>query len=251
MPELLGAARLRRLLDEHDVRPQKSLGQNFVIDPNTIRKVVAVAGVGPEDHVLEIGAGAGSLTLGLAEAARRVTAIEFDRRLHPVLAQSLAGVANVDVVHEDATRLDWRSVEATSLVANLPYNIATPLVLDALAEAPQIHTFTVMTQREAGERLVAGPGSKAYGHVSVVVAFYASGEIAAPVSRRVFYPEPNVDSVLVRLTRRALPPVDPVRLFALTRAAFAQRRKTLKSTLAPLAGGSGRVEDALRAVGAL
>ncbi|HYO61308.1 MAG TPA: rRNA adenine N-6-methyltransferase family protein, partial [Actinomycetota bacterium] len=126
MPELLGARRLRELLDEHGVRPSKSLGQNFVVDPNTIRKVVAVAGVGPEDHVLEIGAGAGSLTLGLAAAAGRVTAVEFDRDLHPVLAKTLAGVSNVEVVHDDATRLDWSSVDARALVANLPYNIATP-----------------------------------------------------------------------------------------------------------------------------
>jgi 16S rRNA (adenine1518-N6/adenine1519-N6)-dimethyltransferase len=237
-------------LDRHGVRPSKSLGQNFVIDPNTIRKVVAVAGVGADDHVLEIGAGAGSLTVGLAAAAGRVTAIEFDRSLHPVLADALRGLDNVSVVHADATKLDWGAVEANALVANLPYNIATPLVLDALAGAPALETITVMTQREAGERLAAGPGSKAYGHVSVVVAYYASAAVAAPVSRRVFYPEPNVDSVLVRLVRRERPPAsDPGRLFAITRAAFAQRRKTIRNSLSNLAGGAEAVEDALRAVG--
>ena len=249
MTGLIGARRLRELLDEHGVRPSKSLGQNFVIDPNTIRKVVAVSGVGPDDHVLEIGAGAGSLTLGLAAAAGRVTAIEFDRALHPILATTLADAGNVEVVHRDATKLDWGTVDATALVANLPYNIATPLVLDALAGAPSLRTLTVMTQREAGERLAAGPGSKTYGHVSVVVAFYASAALAAPVSRKVFYPEPNVDSVLVRLVRRDPPDADPERLFALTRAAFSQRRKTLRNSLTAFARDAGAVEDALRAAG--
>ncbi|HEX2058894.1 MAG TPA: 16S rRNA (adenine(1518)-N(6)/adenine(1519)-N(6))-dimethyltransferase RsmA [Actinomycetota bacterium] len=249
MTELIGARRLREVLDRHGVRPSKSLGQNFVIDPNTIRKVVAVSGIGPGDRVLEIGAGAGSLTLGLAGAAAHVTALEFDRALHPVLADTLAGVDNVEVVHRDATKLDWAEVDATALVANLPYNIATPLVLEALAGAPALRTLTVMTQREAGERLAAEPGSKTYGHVSVVVAFYAAATIAAPVSRRVFYPEPNVDSVLVRLARRDPPLDDPARLFEVTRAAFAQRRKTLRNSLASLTGDAGRAEDALRAAG--
>ena len=248
--ELLGARRLRELLDAHGVRPSKSLGQNFVIDPNTIRKVVAVSGVGPDDHVLEIGAGAGSLTLGLAGAARRVTALEFDRSLHPVLAETLRGVENVEVVHGDATKLDWAAVDANALVANLPYNIATPLVLEALQRAPALRAITVMTQREAGERLAAAPGSKTYGHVSVVVAYYATAEVAAPVSRRVFFPEPNVDAVLVRLVRRdSVARADPANLFSLTRAAFAQRRKTLRNSLGPVAGATERVEDALRAVG--
>jgi 16S rRNA (adenine1518-N6/adenine1519-N6)-dimethyltransferase len=247
--ELLGARRLRELLDRHGVRPSKSLGQNFVIDPNTIRKVVTVSGVGPGDRVLEIGAGAGSLTLGLAGAAGHVTALEFDRALHPVLAETLAGVGNVDVVHRDATKLDWGRVDASALVANLPYNIATPLVLDALAGAPALRTLTVMTQREAGERLTARPGSKAYGHVSVVAAYYATASVAAPVSRKVFYPEPNVDSVLVRLVRRDPAPDDPGRLFEVTRAAFAQRRKTLRNSLISLAGDAERAEDALRAAG--
>lgn len=249
LPELLGARRLRELLDEHGVRPSKSLGQNFVVDPNTIRKVVAVAEVGPDDRVLEIGAGAGSLTLGLAAVAGHVVAVEFDRALHPVLARTLQGVDNVEVVHQDATKLDWSSVDADALVANLPYNIATPLVLDALAGAPSLATMTVMTQREAGERLAAAPGSKTYGHVSVVVAFYATASVAAPISRRVFYPEPNVDSVLVRIVRREPPDADPRRLFALTRAAFSQRRKTLRSSLASAVPEPDRLPDALRAVG--
>lgn len=249
MAELLGARRLRELLDEHGVQPSKSLGQNFVVDPNTIRKVVALADVGPDDRVLEIGAGAGSLTLGLAAAAGHVTAIEFDRALHPVLATTLEGAPNVDVVHADATKLDWSAVDAGALVANLPYNIATPLVLDALAGAPSLATMTVMTQREAGERLAAAPGSKTYGHVSVVVAFYASATVAAPISRKVFYPEPNVDSVLVRIVRHEPRSATPERLFALTRAAFSQRRKTLRSSLAGAVPDPRALPDALRAVG--
>ncbi|HYP23623.1 MAG TPA: 16S rRNA (adenine(1518)-N(6)/adenine(1519)-N(6))-dimethyltransferase RsmA [Actinomycetota bacterium] len=249
MSDLLGARRLRELLDAHGVRPSKSLGQNFVVDPTTIRKVVAVSGVGRDDEVLEIGAGAGSLTLGLAAAAGRVVAVEFDRALHPVLAETLSGVSNVEVVHADATKLDWSSVEATALVANLPYNIATPLVLDALSSARSLRTMTVMTQREAGERLAAPPGSKTYGHVSVVAAFFATATVAAPISRRVFYPEPNVDSVLVRLVRHETPRSDPSRLFALTRAAFSQRRKTLRSSLAGAVPDPERLPDALRAVG--
>lgn len=237
------------MLDAHGVRPSKSLGQNFVVDPNTIRKVVATSGVGPADRVLEIGAGAGSLTLGLAAAAGHVVAVEFDRALHPVLAETLAGVTNVEVVHADATKLDWASVDADALVANLPYNIATPLVLDALGAASTLRTMTVMTQREAGERLAAAPGSKTYGHVSVVVAFYGSATVAAPISRRVFFPEPNVDSVLVRIVRRDEPRGDGRRLFALTRAAFSQRRKTLKSSLAGAVPDPTRLPDALRAVG--
>ncbi|MFN2587471.1 MAG: 16S rRNA (adenine(1518)-N(6)/adenine(1519)-N(6))-dimethyltransferase RsmA [Actinomycetota bacterium] len=248
--ELLGPRRLRELLDEHGVRPSKSLGQNFVIDPNTIRKVVSVAGVGRGDHVLEVGAGAGSLTLGLAQTVSAVTAIEFDRSLHPVLAETLRGLDNVEVVHADATKLDWSRVEASALVANLPYNIATPLVLDALAGAPSLRTLTVMTQREAGERLAAGPGSKAYGHVSVVVAYHGHAAVAGAISRKVFFPEPNVDSVLVRFVRRErLRSPDPERLFSMTRTAFSQRRKTLRNSLGPLAGPPERVEDALRAVG--
>ncbi len=200
--------------------------------------------------MLEIGAGAGSLTLGLAGAAGRVTAVEFDRSLHPVLAATLGDAGNVEVVHADATKLDWGAVEANALVANLPYNIATPLVLDALAGAPAVRTITVMTQREPGERLAAAPGSKAYGHVSVVAAYYAAATVAAAISRKVFFPEPNVDSVLVRLVRyESVGRADPARLFGITRAAFAQRRKTLRNSLAAVAGGTGRVEDALRAVG--
>ena len=166
---LLGARRLRELFETHGIRPHKELGQNFVVDPNTIRKVVDVAGDLADETVLEIGAGAGSLTLGLARAARGVIAVEFDDRLVPALRESLRGIGNVTIVAADAMKLDYATVDASEVVANLPYNIAVPLVITVLEHAPQISSLTVMTQREVGERLAATAGSKSYGQVSVLV----------------------------------------------------------------------------------
>lgn len=242
---LLGARRLREVLDAHGVRPTKALGQNFVVDPNTIRKVVAVAQVGPADRVLEIGAGAGSLTLGLAEAAERVIAVEYDRRLTPVLQEVLAGRDNVDIVEADALAMPLEDVGATKLVANLPYNIAVPVVVRVLEHAPQVSELVVMTQREVGERLVATPGSKAYGQVSVIVGYFAAASVAAKVSRRAFFPVPGVDSVLVRLERRQPPAVDRAELFGLVRTGFAQRRKTLRNAL----GAPAELEEVLVSLG--
>lgn len=242
-PQLLGARRLRELLDAHGATPRKALGQNFVIDPNTIRKVVEVAGVRGEDAVLEIGAGAGSLSLGLAATAGRVVAVEFDRALIPVLRAAVGGLDAVEIFEADALTLDYGAIEATKLVANLPYNIATPLVLKVLEEAPSIRTLAVMTQKEAGQRLAAVPGSKAYGAPSVLVAYSATARVAARVSRRAFYPVPNVDSVIVRLDRRAAEPPVPREPFArIVRAAFAQRRKTLRNNLTPVAGSATKAE---------
>ena len=247
---LIGARRLREILTAGDIRPTKTLGQNFVIDPNTIRKVVDAAAVGPDDHVLEIGAGAGSLTLGLAAAAGRVTALEVDASLLPVLEQTLASAPNVELVHADALRYDLGSVGANKLVANLPYNIATQVVLAALEAAPSIEGLTVMTQREVGERLAAGPGSKTYGQTSVMVAYFARARVVAPISRRVFYPEPNVDSVLVQITRnRGVPSVDRAAFFAVVRASFGQRRKTMRNNLSGLAGSAGAAAEALERAG--
>ena len=219
-----------------------------MIDPNTIRKVVDVAGVKAGDRVLEIGAGAGSLTLGLAAIADKITAIEFDRRLLPVLEEMLAGVTNVEVVAADVLEVDLSAVDARILVANLPYNIAVPVVMQVLQQAPQVETLVVMTQREVGERLVAGPGSKTYGQVSVLVRYFATASLAAKISRRAFWPVPNVDSVLVRLVRHGPPSdVDRELLFRLVKAAFAQRRKTLRNAL--VAAGFEGVEAALAAAG--
>lgn len=247
---LLGAARVRALLDEHDVRPNKSLGQNFVIDPNTIRKTLAVAETSSRENVLEVGPGVGSLTLGLASVARKVVAVERDPRLLPLLAQILAGTSNVEVVHADAMKVDLASLGASSLVANLPYNIAAGLVLKVLEEAGSIRALTVMTQREVGERLAAAPGSKTYGATSVLVGFFASARVATTVSRNAFWPVPNVDSVIVRVERRdSIPDVDVGGFVSVVKAAFAQRRKTLRNTLAGVAGSVEAAEAMLARAG--
>lgn len=243
---LLGARRIRELFELHGIRPHKELGQNFVVDPNTIRKVMGVAALGPDDVVLEIGAGAGSLTLGLAAAARKVIAVEFDARLVPALEESLADVDNVAIVQSDAMKLDYAGVEATALVANLPYNIAVPLVITVLVRAPHITALTVMTQKEVGERLAARAGSGTFGQVSVLVAYWAAASVATRVSRNAFYPVPGVDSVVVRMDRRPPPDVPYEDLSRVVKTAFGQRRKTLRNTLAPLAGST---TDAQRALG--
>ncbi len=246
---LLGARRIRELFETHGIRPHKELGQNFVIDPNTIRKVVDVAGDLSDKVVLEIGAGAGSLTLGLAGAARRVIAIEFDARVVPALREALLGIDNVEVAEGDAMKLDYASLEATVMVANLPYNIAVPLVITVLENAPQITSLTVMTQREVGERLAATPGTKSYGQVSVLVGYWARATVAARISRNAFFPVPTVDSVLVRIDRREPPEVSYTRLNEIVKAAFAQRRKTIRNTLAPLGNSVSEVERSIHDAG--
>ena len=247
--ELLGARRLRELLAEYGASPKRSLGQNFVIDPNTIRKVVEVARVTSTDRVLEIGAGCGSLTLGLASSAQSVVAVEIDDRLVQLLATTFEAIPNVTVVHADATTMPLADLDATVLVANLPYNIATYLVLRALEEAPQIARITVMTQKEVGERLAADVGSKSYGQTSVMVRSFGRAKVVAQISRRAFYPVPNVDSVLVEVTRGARPDVEHGRLSEVVKSAFSQRRKTLRNTLTPVAGSVDAAEAALVAVG--
>ena len=240
---LLGAARVRSLLESHGVRPTKSLGQNFVVDPNTIRKTLAVAAIEPSAHVVEVGPGAGSLTLGLASVAERVVAIERDERLLPVLDDVLRDSPNVEVVNRDAMEVDFGSLDATALVANLPYNIAATLVVKVLEEAAELLRSTVMVQREVGERLTAPPGSKSYGATSALVAFFADARVAATVSRNAFWPVPNVDSVIVVIERRpAVPDVDVRSFFRTVKAAFAQRRKTLRNSLAVLAGSTEEAE---------
>ena len=240
---------MRELLDRYDVRPTKALGQNFVIDPNTIRKITALAELEPSDRVLEIGAGAGSLTYGLAATGASITALEFDRKLVQLLSETVGAEPNVTIVDGDAMRFDYGTVDANKIVGNLPYNIATPLVLNALEQAPQVEDIVVMTQREVGERMAAAPGSKAYGQMTVLIAFHASAAVAARISRRVFFPVPNVDSVVVRIRR------DPVlrgveyRPFkTVVKAGFAQRRKTLRNNLLAVAPADA-VEGALAAAG--
>src|SRR2546423_1759505 len=201
------------LLARHDLRPRKSLGQHFVVDPNTVRRIARLAGVGPGDRVLEIGAGLGSLTLALAETGAAVTAVEIDRHLVPLLRETVEP-AGVTVVEGDAMALDWSALLGAgpwTLVANLPYNVATPLVADLLDHVPAVHRMLVMVQREVGERLAAKVGDEAYGAVSVKIAYWATAKVVGLVPPTVFLPKPNVDSALVAIERRAEPPTDAPR----------------------------------------
>ncbi len=230
---------INALLEAHDLGPSRALGQNFVVDPNTVRRIARLAGVGPETPVVEIGAGLGSLTLALAETGASVTAVEIDRHLRPILEQVVEGL-DVTVVAGDAMELDWDELLAAHprwvLVANLPYNVATPLVLDLLRDVPAIERMLVMVQLEAGERLVAEPGSGAYGIPSVKVALRATSRLVGKVSPDVFLPRPRVDSALVEIVRRPALAVDadPDQLVALVERAFNQRRKMLRRSLADL-----------------
>ena len=237
----LSRPEIRRLLDENGLRPSRARGQNFVADPNTVRRIARLAGVGPGDRVIEIGAGLGSLTLALAETGATLTAVEVDRGLVPVL-RSLVEPVGVTVVEADAMRLDWDALLGDGpwvLVANLPYNVATPLVADLLDRVPAISRMLVMVQREVADRLAAAPGDEAYGAVSVKVAYWATASVAGLVPASVFVPVPNVESALVRIERREAPAVgpevEPGALFALVGAGFGQRRKMLRRSL------SGRV----------
>jgi 16S rRNA (adenine1518-N6/adenine1519-N6)-dimethyltransferase len=196
----LSPRELRRLLDEHGLEPNRARGQNFVVDPNTVRRVARLADVGRGDRVVEIGAGLGSLSLALAETGASVTAIEVDHRLVPVL-RSVVEPAGITVVEADAMRLDWDALLGDgpwSLVANLPYNVATPLVADLLDGVPAIRRMVVMVQREVAERLAAAPGEEAYGAVSVKVAYWATAAVVARVPPTVFYPPPKVESAVAQ-----------------------------------------------------
>jgi 16S rRNA (adenine1518-N6/adenine1519-N6)-dimethyltransferase len=268
----LSSRDIKDLLSSADLEPRKSLGQNFVSDPNTVRRIARLAGVGPGDQVVEIGAGLGSLTLALIETGASVTAIETDPHLVPLLKANLVAkqavakqavakqaVAKQDsgiqaygrahVVHADARELNWNEVLPDgewTLVANLPYNVATSLVLDVLDDVPQVKRLLVMVQREAGERLVATGGDKSFGAVSIRVAMRAQGRIVGTVSPEVFHPKPKVTSVLVWLARHDESPVprdiDETQLLALLKAGFAQRRKMLRGALRGMAS-SEQLED--------
>lgn len=245
---------LSDLLATHGLRPSKALGQNFVADPNTVRRIARLAAVGPGDRVVEIGAGLGSLTLALAGTGARVVAIESDRHLLPALG-SLIGEGDVEVVHADATDLDWSSLLTPAhgwvLVANLPYGIATPLIADVLDFVPAVERMVVMVQREVGERLTAHAGGSGYGAVSVKVTYWAEASLEGRVPPSVFFPRPKVESVLVSMRRRQVPAVDPAvappdELFALVRAGFAQRRKMLRRSLAGVVADAAFAEAGVR-----
>ena len=255
---LLGPADVRRLAGELGTRPAKRLGQNFVHDPNTVRRIVVAAGVNADDVVVEVGPGLGSLTLALLPHVRQVTAIEIDQTLANRLPRTVAEFApelagRLVVVTEDAMRVGASELPGpapTALVANLPYNVAVPVLLHLLAELPAIGHGLVMVQAEVADRLAAEPGSKTYGVPSVKAAWYARVRRAGAVPRTVFWPVPNVDSGLVAFTRREPPPgADRAATFAVVDAAFAQRRKTLRSALAGWAGSARRAEAVLRAAG--
>lgn len=255
IPALLGASEIRELAAELGVHPTKTLGQNFVHDANTVRRIVRTAELDEGEHVLEIGPGLGSLTLGLLEAGARVTAVEIDPVLAGALPATVArhdpdAVARLTVVTADALAL--RSVDGapTALVANLPYNTAVPIVLQLLERVPSVRSVLVMVQAEVAERLAAPPGSKAYGVPSVKVAWYAQAQRAGSVPRSVFWPVPNVDSGLVRMRRRSIPTgAGREQVFALIDAAFAQRRKMLRSALAGWAGSSSGALAVLETAG--
>jgi len=235
-------ADIAQLLSANGISPSRALGQNFVADANTVRRIARLAEVGAGSHVLEIGAGLGSLTLALAETGAGVVAVEMDRHLLSVL-RAVVEPVGVEVVEGDARRLDLAGLLAErapgpwSLVANLPYNVATPLVMQTLTEVPAVTRQLVMVQREVGERMAAGPGDDAYGSVSVRIAYFAAARVVARVPASVFVPRPRVESVLVRLDRHPVPAVDPElvsyeRLATVVRAGFAHRRKMLRGALA-------------------
>ncbi|WP_194395832.1 16S rRNA (adenine(1518)-N(6)/adenine(1519)-N(6))-dimethyltransferase RsmA [Microbacterium atlanticum] len=242
---LLGAAEIRALAAELDVTPTKKLGQNFVVDANTVRKIVAVAEVAAGDRVVEVGPGLGSLTLAILEAGASVTAVEIDHRLAARLPSTAAahgvGDGALTVVDADALRVTALPGDPAVLVANLPYNVSVPVLLHFLETFPGLQRGVVMVQAEVGERLAAAPGSKVYGAPSAKAAWYGPWRLAGTVSRQVFWPVPNVDSVLVGFRRDPEPRGDELlrrRTFGIVDAAFQQRRKMLRQALSQVLGGS-------------
>ncbi|MBN9735996.1 MULTISPECIES: 16S rRNA (adenine(1518)-N(6)/adenine(1519)-N(6))-dimethyltransferase RsmA [unclassified Pseudonocardia] len=262
---LLGPADVRVLADRLGLRPTKKLGQNFVHDANTVRRIVKSAGVGADDVVLEVGPGLGSLTLALLPVAARVHVIEIDPVLAELLPETVAerapGLADrLTVTGADAMRVSAaelaadaggaRPADPTAIVANLPYNVAVPVILHLLAELPSLERGLVMVQAEVADRLAAGPGSRQYGAPSAKLAWYADARRAGPVPRAVFWPVPGVDSGLLAFTRHDPPSgADRAATFAVIEAAFAQRRKALRGALAGWAGSPAAAETALRAAG--
>jgi 16S rRNA (adenine1518-N6/adenine1519-N6)-dimethyltransferase len=256
-PRLLGPADVRSLAETLGVRPTKQRGQNFVIDANTVRRIVRASGVGPDDVVLEVGPGLGSLTLALLEAVQRVVALEIDPVLAAALPATIASYApdqadRLEVVHADALRVsEVPGPPPTALVANLPYNVSVPVLLHLMASLPSLRHGLVMVQSEVADRLAAGPGSRTYGVPSVKAAWFAEVRRAGAVGRNVFWPPPNVDSGLVAWQHRDPPAVAVARaqVFAVIDAAFAQRRKTLRGTLKGIAGSAEAAEAALAQAG--
>ncbi|CAM3558211.1 16S rRNA (adenine(1518)-N(6)/adenine(1519)-N(6))-dimethyltransferase RsmA [Stackebrandtia soli] len=256
MTRLLAVRDIRAIADALSVKPTKTLGQNFVIDGNTVNRIADAARLAADDVVIEVGPGLGSLTLALLPRAAHLHAVEIDGRLAGALAATVAARAEdqaekLSVHHRDAmtVRPDDFDPQPTALVANLPYNVAVPVVLHLLSVLPSLQKGLVMVQAEVADRLTAPPGSKVYGVPSVKLAWYASSKRAGSVPRGVFWPVPNVDSGLVAFTRREPPPGNRKDVFAVVDAAFAQRRKTLRAALAGWAGSPQEAERILVASG--
>ena len=250
----LGSSALRALAQRHGIRPKRALGQHFLIDPNLARAIASDAGVGPDDRVVELGAGLGSLTRALAEAGAEVLAVEVDPALIAALEESVSGLDQVRVLQADATDPGWRDAlegDGWVLAANLPYNVATHVVLNTLRDVPQVARLVVMVQREVGERLVAGPGETAYGIPSLRVAYRARGALVRRVPPSVFWPRPRIESVIVRLVRRDEPAVRIAedRLWSVVDAGFAERRKTMRNAVRRLGLAGADADDLLETVG--
>jgi 16S rRNA (adenine1518-N6/adenine1519-N6)-dimethyltransferase len=245
---------LRALAARHGIRPRKSFGQHFLIEPSLARRIAELAGIGPGTHVVEVGAGLGSLTRVLAEAGAAVLALELDRALLPALEEAVGGFERVRIERVDAVDADWAGLLAEAdrwvMVANLPYNVAVPVVMGALEREPKIERLLVMVQREVGERLAAAPGGEHYGAVSLRVAYRAEARVIRRVPATVFWPRPQVESVLVRIDRRP-PPVDvpEAKLFRVVEVAFAERRKTMRNALLRLGCGKEEALAVLRLCG--
>jgi 16S rRNA (adenine1518-N6/adenine1519-N6)-dimethyltransferase len=251
---LLGPAEIRDLAEMLDIQPTKKLGQNFVHDPNTVRRIVRVAGVTADTSVVEVGPGLGSLTLGLLETGAKVVAVEIDKRLAaqlPLTVAQLQPDARLTVITQDALTITELPDNPTVLVANLPYNVSVPVLLHFLETFPQLESAMVMVQAEVGQRVAAAPGSKVYGTPSAKAAWYGEWKTAGQVSRQVFWPVPNVDSILVGFERRELPGSEDERraTFALVDAAFQQRRKMLRQSLSVVLGDSATASARIEAAG--
>jgi len=253
--QLLGGSDIRELAARLDVVPTKKLGQNFVTDPNTIRRIVAAAKLDGSETVVEIGPGLGSLTLGLIEVANKVIAVEIDPKMAAALEQTIATRApgaNFKLIHEDALRVTDLGDQPSALVANLPYNISVPVLLHFLEQFGSLQTGLVLVQAEVAHRLAAKPGNKVYGVPSVKLAWYAEAALAGNVGRNIFWPVPNVDSALVYFAKREAPLGDEALRLATFDAidgAFSQRRKTLRQALADWAGSAAAAEELLTAAG--
>jgi 16S rRNA (adenine1518-N6/adenine1519-N6)-dimethyltransferase len=248
----LGRTALRELAARHGVRPKKSLGQHYLADPNLARRIAALAGTGPGDHILEVGAGLGSLTVALAESGAEVLALEVDRRVAMALREAVAPYPSVRVLVADAMEVDWPKLVGSGswkMASNLPYNIAVPVIVELL-ERTSITDYVVMVQREVGDRLAAGPGDDAYGAVSVRIRYRADARVLRRVPPGVFWPAPRVESVLLRITPRE-PPVDVPedRLFEVVDEGFAQRRKTMAGALVRLGMERPSAAEALERCG--